>query len=54
VTEIGSGAFASCRSLSDVQFGGTMAQWKAVQKGGDWSKDVSAKSVKCTDGEVSL
>lgn len=54
VTEIGSGAFASCISLSDVQFVGTVAQWEAVQKGGDWCKDVSAKSVKCTDGEVSL
>jgi len=54
VTEIGRWAFDDCKSLASVEFGGTVAQWEAVEKGSGWHKDVPAKSVKCSDGEVRL
>jgi hypothetical protein len=37
-----------------VEFGGTKAEWKAVNKDYGWHKDVPAKSVKCADGEAKL
>ncbi len=54
VKEIGKQAFWFCESLLFMQFGGTVAQWKAVKKGADWNSRVPAKRVKCTDGEASL
>ena len=54
VTEIGGDAFYKCTFLSEIAFGGTVAQWNAVEKGADWCKGVGAKCVKCADGEVEL
>ena len=54
VTAIGGSAFEDCTSLVSVEFGGTVAQWEAVEKWGDWHKDVPATSVKCSDGEARL
>ena len=54
VTKIGWEAFKNCKALASVAFGGTVAQWKAVEKGDGWHKDVPAKSVKCADGEARL
>ena len=54
VTKIGEKAFWCCQSLSFMQFGGTVAQWKAVKKGADWNMLVPAKRVKCADGDASL
>ena len=54
VKEIGKQAFWFCQSLLFMQFGGTVAQWKAVKKGADWNSRVPAKRVKCTDGEAEL
>lgn len=50
VTEICPGAFAVCTSLKEVRYGGTKAQWAAVQMNAAW--DVfTARKVICTDGE---
>ena len=54
VTKIGSAAFAGCQSLADIRFGGTKAQWKAVEKGNGWNNGVPASTVHCTDGETQL
>ena len=54
VTEICKDAFRECETLSDVKFGGTIAEWKSVKKGRGWHKDSPAKSVICTDGKVKL
>ena len=54
VTEIGDGAFEGCESLTSLEFGGTRAQWEAIDRGYDWQIGVLAETVKCTDGEVSL
>ena len=51
VKKIGNSAFRGCKSLLSVEFGGSIAQWEAV-KGKQWLlKYVSAKTVKCSDGE---
>ena len=54
VAEIGEYAFFHCSSLSSVEFGGTAAQWEAVEKGDGWHYNASAKFVKCSDGEAEL
>lgn len=54
VTKIGVWAFRDCYSLSSVEFGGTMAQWKAIERGYNWNYNVPAETVKCTDGEVKI
>ena len=59
VTEIGESAFWRCESLTSVEFGGTVAQWEAVEKGNNWNgvgweEKIPAKCVKCTDGEAEL
>ena len=51
VTEIGKEAFWDCKSLSSVEFGGTMAQWEAVKGKLELLKHLPAKTVKCSDGE---
>ena len=51
VTVIGACAFECCTSLESVAFGGTVAQWKAVEKEADWHYGVPASSVKCSDGK---
>ncbi|WP_141607256.1 leucine-rich repeat domain-containing protein [Treponema saccharophilum] len=54
VTEIGGTAFEECTFLTEIAFGGTVAQWNAVKKGKSWCKGIGAKSVQCTDGEVEI
>ncbi|WP_406033252.1 leucine-rich repeat protein, partial [Treponema saccharophilum] len=51
VTEIGEDAFSGCDLLVSVKFGGTVAQWEAVE--GKWNLclHLNAKSVRCADGE---
>lgn len=52
VVSIDFGALRECRILFTIKYGGTMAQWKAIEKEDGWNLDVNAKSVKCTDGDV--
>lgn len=54
VRGIGSQAFSYCSDLTTIRFNGTKAQWEKVERGGMWDFYVSAKSVSCTDGTVSL
>ena len=54
ITEIGNEAFEGCTSLSIISFGGTVEQWKSVDKGADWHKNVPIDVVHCTDGNVKL
>lgn len=49
IIEIGSYAFGGCDSLKSVTFQGTMAQWKAIDKG---VYGVGDFAVQCTDGEL--
>ena len=52
VTEIGYQAFSYCKSLASIRFGGTKAQWKAVEKDNKWNDNVPTCTVRCMDGEM--
>lgn len=54
VTEIGAVAFEKCELLASIRFGGTKAQWKAVEKGKDWNSGVPTSAVHCTNKDVWL
>ena len=54
VTSIGNGAFIVCKSLTEIRYGGSTEQWKAVEKGGDLNAGGLAEQVRCTDGNAEL
>jgi hypothetical protein len=54
VTSIGDEAFWFCKSLTSITFNGTKAQWKGIKLGDAWKKNVPAKVIHCTDGEVKI
>lgn len=41
VTSIASNSFGSCDALETIEFGGTSAQWDAVEKGGGWDNGLA-------------
>ncbi len=49
---IGDGAFLCCSSLGTITFGGTVEQWRAIEKGYGWDEDTANYVVYCTDGQV--
>ena len=59
VKKININSFELCESLTDIRFGGTKAQWNAVDKDedsgwGEWNEDLPATCVHCSDGDASL
>ena len=54
VKKIGRCTFIYSTALKEVRFGGTVAQWEAVEKGEEWNDYIPAKCVKCADGEAGL
>ena len=52
VTSIESDAFRYCRSLTEINFEGTKAQWKAISKGSNWNYNTGAYTIYCTDGNI--
>lgn len=54
VTSIGGNAFYACDSLSEMNYTGTMSQWRKVSKGYDWAKNCPFSVVHCTDGDVKI
>lgn len=52
VTSIGYGAFYKCYRLKIIDFNGTKAQWKAIEKGNKWSDYTDNFTVYCTDGTI--
>ena len=53
VTEIGREAFHYCTNLRKINFGGTKAEWEAINKHTDWRRSAKEDiTVVCTDGEV--
>ncbi|MDE6351094.1 MAG: leucine-rich repeat domain-containing protein, partial [Treponemataceae bacterium] len=50
VTSIGDDAFNDCKSLKEIQFKGTMAQWKAI-KG---SSKIKIPGIGCSDGYIGV
>ena len=54
VTIIDHEAFLMCTSLTEFNFKGTMAEWKAVTKENGWNRGCPFTVVHCSDGEVAL
>ena len=54
VTSIGIYAFNGCTGLTSITFEGTIEQWNAITKGGDWNYNVPAGQVICSNGTVSI
>jgi hypothetical protein len=54
VTSIGNSAFYNCSSLTSIKYNGTVAQWKAITRIGDWNEGVPATTVTCSDGTCGL
>ena len=58
VTSIGGHAFFFCYNLTTINFQGTMSQWRAISKGGEWSYDAGSHTdigsfiITCTDGTL--
>ena len=52
VTSIGKYAFYGCESLTSIQYGGTVAQWNAIEK--NFPFLVATTKIICSDGEISL
>ena len=52
VTSIGSNAFEGCTGLTRIDFDGTKAHWKAIEKGNGWSRNTGNFTVYCTDGTI--
>lgn len=53
VEMIGSYAFAWSKNLKNIHFGGTVKQWKSIEKGYSWDSDIVEYTVHCIDGTVS-
>jgi hypothetical protein len=54
VTSIDGSAFLECSSLTSIKYNGTVAQWKAITRMGDWNEGVPASTVTCTDDTCGL
>ena len=54
IRSIGSfiGAFFNCTSLTSINFQGTMAQWKAIDKDRNWNGKTGSYTITCTDGTL--
>lgn len=47
-------AFALSKSITNITFNGTKAQWNSIKRGDYWNNLVPATEVICSDGTVSL
>lgn len=54
VTKIDEYAFYYCTSLSTIRFEGTIEQWNNISLGSEWCNNISATTVICDDGNVTL
>lgn len=54
VTSIEWWAFCGCKSLTDITFQGTIAQWNKIKLRENWKDKVPASVVHCTDGDVKI
>lgn len=45
-------AFFSCSALTNVDFEGTVAQWKAISKNSNWNVSFNNYTIYCTDGMI--
>lgn len=53
ITKIGKEAFIVCPKLTGIDFKGTTAEWKNIEKGEHW-REKPLKTVHCVDGDINL
>ncbi len=53
VTYLGERCLGVCEALTDIYYGGTMAQWEAIEKVADWDLGSDEYTIHCTDGDIS-
>ena len=51
ITSIGGFLFEGC-NLTNINFDGTIEQWKAIEKNSSWSRNTGYFTVQCTDGKL--
>lgn len=51
---IGECAFMYCDSLTEINFDGTVSEWRDVSKSPSWHKDVEGITVYCKDGSIDV
>ncbi len=57
IEEIAENAFVGCSKLTEIQFAGTMQEWKAIEKKNHWIGNYDGTVtcvVRCTDGVIDL
>ena len=54
VTYIDKWAFWGCKSLTTIEYEGTIDQWNNITKGKNWCEGVKECYVECADGEIEL
>ena len=52
VTHIGICAFSMCSNLTVINYGGTIDEWNALEKGDGWEPSTDNYSVVCVDGAI--
>jgi hypothetical protein len=52
LTKIGDYTFYGCEELATITYAGTVAQWKALEKGEKWDSNLPAYTVVCSDGNL--
>lgn len=50
---IDSYAFGGCTSLTGIKYNGTIEQWYAITKSGNWNSGTGNYTIHCTDGDIS-
>ena len=45
-------AFWYCKKLTSIEYNGTKAQWKAINKGLSWNLSTGNYTIHCTDGDI--
>ena len=53
VTSFGDSIFSNCVSLTNINYQGTMKEWKAISKGYAWDSNTGNYIVYCIDGTIS-
>ena len=51
---IGMNTFYGCTALTDIQFAGTVAQWKSISKQEHWNDRAAFTVIHCSDGDVEV
>ena len=54
ITSIPASLFNGSKNLRNVYFNGTLTEWKSLEKGTNWNKDVIGCMVVCNDGNISI